>query len=152
MHLITQVRTTQATTQDVEETAPLLARLRERDLAPETMLLDSGYLSGELIVQEGHQGTRLLGPVLLDTSWQQHSGYGLSAFELDWQQQQARCPQGQLSQSWRANTGNRGEQMIQVRFAAQLCQNCEAKALCTRSENSGRMLTFLARLQQRLSA
>lgn len=154
VHLITQVRTTAATTQDVEETAPLLSRLRERELAPETMLLDSGYQSLELIVHEGQQGTQLLGPVLLDTSWQQHSGYGLSAFELDWQQQQARCPQGQLSQSWRANTGNRGEQMIQVRFAAQLCQNCEAKALCTRSEKSGRTLTFYPRqvhetLQQR---
>src|SRR5947209_13064205 len=106
VHLIVQVNTTPATTQDVEETAPLLARLRERELAPETMLLDSGYLSGELIVDQGHKGTQLLGPVLFDTSWQQHSGYGLSAFELDWQQQQARCPQGQLSQSWKPHTGS----------------------------------------------
>src|SRR5437868_3336219 len=62
VHLITQVRTTPATTQDVEETAPLLERLRERELAPETMLLDSGYQSLELIVHEEQQGTQLLGP------------------------------------------------------------------------------------------
>ena len=154
MHLITQVNTTPATTQDVEETAPLLERLRERELAPETMLLDSGYLSGELIVHEADKGTQLLGPVLLNTSWQQQSGYGLSAFELDWQQQQARCPQGQVSQSWKPNVGNRGEQMIQVRFAAQVCQRCEAKAQCTTSEKRGRTVTFYPRqvhetLQQR---
>ena len=154
VHLITQVNTTPATTQDVEETAPLLERLRERELAPETMLLDSGYLSGELIVHEADKGTQLLGPVLLNTSWQQQSGYGLSAFELDWQQQQARCPQGQVSQSWKPNVGNRGEQMIQVRFAAQVCQRCEAKAQCTTSEKRGRTVTFYPRqvhetLQQR---
>jgi transposase len=145
VHLIVQVKTTRATTQDVEETAPLLERLRERELAPQTMLLDSGYLSGELIVGEADKGTQLLGPALLDTSWQQQTGYGLSAFERDWQQQQARCPQGQVSQSWRPNTGNRGEQMIQVRFAAQVCQSCEAKALCTTSEKRGRTVTFYPR-------
>lgn len=145
VHLIVQVKTTPATTQDVEETAPLLERLRERDLAPQTMLLDSGYLSGELLVSEADKGSQLLGPVLLDTSWQQQTGYGLSAFELDWQQQQARCPQGQVSQSWRPNIGNRGEQMIQVRFAAGVCQSCEAKALCTRSEKRGRTVTFYPR-------
>lgn len=69
VHLIVQVNTTPATHQDVQETAPLLSRLRERVLAPQTMLLDSGYLSGELIVQEAHKGTQLLGPVLADTSW-----------------------------------------------------------------------------------
>lgn len=154
VHLIVQVQTTPATTQDVQETTPILQRLEERELAPETMLVDSGYLSGELLVKHGQEGIQLLGPVLLDTSWQQQTGYGLSAFELDWQQQQARCPQGQLSQSWRANTGNRGEPMIRVRFAAEVCQRCEAKALCTRSETGGRTLTFYPRhvhetLQQR---
>jgi transposase len=154
VHLIVSVSTTPATSQDVEETAPLLARLRARELAPDTMLLDSGYLSGHLLVQEARKGTQLLGPVLLDTSWQQQTGYGLGAFELDWQQQQARCPQGHLSQSWKPNRGNRGEEMIRVSFAAKLCQGCEAKALCTRSEKGGRRLTVYARevhetLQQR---
>lgn len=154
VHLIVQVQTTPATTQDVQETIPILERLEERDLAPETMLLESGYLSGELLVKYQQKGIQLLGPVLLDTSWQQHSGYGLSAFELDWQQQQARCPQGHLSQSWRPNTGSRGEPMIRVRFAREVCQGCEAKAVCTKSATGGRTLTFYPRevhesLQQR---
>ncbi|MFL5627700.1 MAG: IS1182 family transposase [Ktedonobacteraceae bacterium] len=142
VHLIVQVNTTPATTQDGEETAPLLQRLRERDLAPETLLLDRGYLSGELIVQEGHKGRQLLGPVLLDTRWHHHSGSGLAAFELDGQQRRARCPQGHSSQSWRPNTGKRGEEMIQVNFAAHVCQGCEAKALGTRSQKGGRRLTL----------
>ena len=154
VHLIVQVQTTAATTQDVQETTPILERLEERELAPDSMLVDSGYLSGELLVKHGQAGTQLLGPVLADTSWQQQTGYGLEAFELDWQQEQVRCPQGQLSQSWRPNTGSRGEAMIRVRFAAGVCQGCEAKALCTKSETGGRTLTFYPRevheaLQQR---
>ena len=145
VHLIVQVRTTAATRQDVEETAPLLAQLRERNLAPERMLLDSGYLSGPLLVQEEKRGTQLVGPALQDTSWQQHSGYGLAAFAIEWEQEQVVCPQGQGSQSWKPYTQANGQEVIQVRFAASTCQGCEAKAWCTRSQHGGRQLRFATR-------
>jgi transposase len=83
-----------------------------------------------------------VGPVQQDSSWQQQQGYGLANFTIDWANQQVRCPQGQLSQNWHPGVGKRGEEMIQVFFAPAVCQGCEMKALCTKSQTGGRSLTL----------
>ena len=67
----------------------------------------------------------------------------LSAFQVDWQQQQVRCPQGQLSQNWCPGRHNRGEEVIRVSFSAVTCQACPVKEFCTKRENKkGRILTL----------
>lgn len=142
VHLIVDVRTTPATRQDVEETLPLLDRLAEHELLPRVLAADMGYTCGSTLVQGQQQGVRILGPVQQDHSWQAQQGYGLASFAIDWQVQQACCPQGHLSQTWRPGVGKRGEEMIQVFFAPTLCQGCEVKALCTTSETGGRSLTL----------
>jgi len=98
LHLIVDVATTLATTPDVEQTAPTLQRVREQGLEPKKMLVDSGYMSGPLLVSEHEQGTELVGPVLPDPSRQsrEHKGFAAADFEVDWQQQQERCPAGEL--------------------------------------------------------
>src|SRR5258708_35466039 len=47
-------------------------------------------------------GIALVGPVLADNSWQAKAGKGFDVahFQLDWQAQQATCPQGQVSHRW----------------------------------------------------
>jgi transposase len=49
VHLITHVQTVEATKQDVEETEYLIDALEKKGLSPEQILVDSGYLSGEII-------------------------------------------------------------------------------------------------------
>ncbi len=91
MHLIVQAEITPATEQDVEETMPLLRDLQARDLVPEVRLVDSGYVSGEMLAAHAELGIELVGPLNEVWGWQHETGYGVSAFEVDWQRQQVRC-------------------------------------------------------------
>ena len=143
VHLIVQAKITAATVQDVEETMPLLCDLQARDLVPEIRLVDSGYVSGEVLASHTEVGIELVGPLKQEGGWQHETGYGVSAFHVDWQKQQVRCPQGHLSQNWCAGRHNHGEEVIRVSFSAVTCQACPVKELCTKREkNKGRILTL----------
>ena len=143
VHLIVQAEISAATEQDVEETMPLLRDLQARDLVPEVRLVDSGYVSGEVLASHAKLGIELVGPLKQEGGWQHETGYGLSAFQVDWQQQQVRCPQGHLSQNWCPGRHNRGEEVIRVSFSAVTCQACPVKELCTKREkHKGRILTL----------
>ncbi len=143
VHLIVQAQITAATGQDVEETMPLLHDLQARELVPEVRLVDSGYVSGEVLASHAQLGIELLGPLKQEGGWQHETGYGVSAFQVDWQKQQVRCPQGQLSQNWCPGRHNRGEEVIRVSFSAVTCHACPVKELCTKREkHKGRILTL----------
>jgi transposase len=143
VHLIVQAEITAATVQDVEETLPLLRDLQARDLVPEVRLVDSGYVSGQVLAEHAELGIELVGPLKQEGGWQHETGYGVSAFQVDWQKQQARCPQGHLSQNWCPGRHNRGEEVIRVSFSAVICHACPVKELCTKREkNKGRILTL----------
>src|SRR5256885_1993393 len=143
VHLIVQAQITAATEQDVEETMPLLGDLQARDLVPEVRLVDSGYVSGEVLADHAELGIELVGPLKQEGGWQHETGYGLSAFQVDWDKQQVRCPQGHLSQNWCSGRHNHGEEVIRVSFSAVTCQACPVKELCTKREkHKGRILTL----------
>lgn len=93
-HLIVQVHTVPATTPDSVSVEPILEDLREREVAPSTLLVDQGYTSATSLVEQAKQGTQIIGPLQESTSWQVQAdeGYGLYDFEVDWQQQSVRCP------------------------------------------------------------
>ncbi len=92
--------------------------LQARDLVPEVRLVDSGYVSGQVRAFHAELGIELVGPLKQEGGWQHETGYGLSAFQVDWQKQQVRCPQGHLSQNWCPGRHNRGEEVIRVSFSA----------------------------------
>lgn len=142
VHLITHVQTTRATVQDTEQTTILLQSLREKGYAVQEVVADSGYVSGQHLVEQRRIGCDLIGPALPDTSWQKKKGYGLEAFSLDWEAKKATCPQGKTSQQWAKGRGNRGEETVNIAFARQTCQACEARAFCTKSVKGGRTLTL----------
>src|SRR6266702_3259484 len=143
VHLIVQAEISAATEQDVEETMPLLRDVQARDLLPEVRLVDSGYVSGEVLAKHAELGIELVGPLKQEGGWQHETGYGVSAFQVDWDKQQVRCPQGHLSQHWCPGRHNRGAGVFWVRFSAVTCQACPVKELCTKREkNKGRILTL----------
>ena len=143
LHLIVHVETTLATTEDHEVVAPLLEQERKLGRAPEEMYVDMGYTSGPLLVQQASLGTQLMGPVATSSSWQQREqrGFAPQDFELDWQEQVARCPQGQRSQSWSQGEDKRGKPITVIQFAKAVCQACPVRSCCTRSPD-GRSLTL----------
>jgi len=136
--LIVDVQTTVANVQDVDMTEVIQEDLAQHHLWPEEQIVDTGYVDGELLVKSQQQyGIRLLGPVLSDNSWQAKAGKGFDVahFQLDWQNLQATCPQGQRSARW-SPTGER----MEVVFAREVCAACPMRSDCTKSSTTGRVL------------
>ncbi|GHO56322.1 hypothetical protein [Ktedonobacter robiniae] len=54
-HLIIQVHTVAATVPDSMAVEPILQDLREREVAPATILVDQGYTSATFLVEQAKQ-------------------------------------------------------------------------------------------------
>ena len=146
IHVITQVETVLAPTQDVEVVETIHADLAEQGLKPKQHYVDAAYLSADLLVSTAQkEAIELIGPVtkLQNVSWQakEQTGYDTAQFQIDWATKQATCPQGQTSGKWYDNvpdrTGNAG---MQINFPAAACQACATRSACTRSVKGGRTI------------
>jgi transposase len=140
-NLITNVATTDATVPDAAMTEPVHAALAERDLLPAEHLLDSGYPSAAGVVEAARRwGITLVSPLLADCSPQARAGegYDRAAFTIDFDAEQATCPQGQASTWWNEVT-QRGTDAIVIKFAADTCRPCPVREQCTRSTLSSRI-------------
>jgi transposase len=145
VHLITHVETTQAEVLDHQRTEHIQQALVDKGLPPGQHLVDAGYIDAQLLVPPPDQaGIALVGPVAQDTSWQAKAGQGfdLTHFQIDWEHQQATCPQGRLSRAWRLLQDPYHNAVIHVDFAIKDCKACPAHDLCTQSKVSPRTLTL----------
>jgi len=144
-NIIVGVATTDATVPDVRMTDPVHAALAARDLLPAEHFVDSGYPSAALVGDSLRRwGVTLVSPLLADQSRQAKAdaGYDRASFTIDFDTEQARCPQGQASTWWNRVT-QRGTDAIVIKFAAGTCQPCPVREQCTRatSPKYGRQLT-----------
>jgi transposase len=142
--LMTQIITTPATTPDCVMGPAIVNDLAARDLLPNTHLLDSGYVDADFLVtaQTQHQ-VDVVGPAFGSYSRQHQTGqgYDLQAFVLNWEAQQARCPQGHTSVHWRPGRDVSGDPVIRIRFDGPTCRACPARATCTTAKGAPRQLT-----------
>jgi transposase len=142
--LITQLITTPATTPDCVMGPTIHHDLAQRDLLPGTHLLDSGYVDADLLVtaQTMHQ-IDVVGPPFGSYSRQRRAGqgYDLQAFVLDWDAQQAHCPQGYTSVNWRPGHDVSGDPVIRIRFDGATCRACPTRLACTSARGAPRQLT-----------
>jgi transposase len=142
--LITQVLTTPATTPDCVMGPAIVHDLSARDLLPGTHLLDSGYVDADFLVTAQRQyHIDVVGPAFGSYSRQHQTGqgYDLQAFVLDWEAQQARCPQGHTSGHWRPGRDVSGDPVIRIRFDGPTCRACPARQACTAAKDAPRQLT-----------
>jgi transposase len=142
-HLITHVETTPATTYDGAVTETIHAALEAKALLPEEHIVDSGYLNAEVLVSaEQRQKITLIGPVAQDTSRQARDEHGFdkSQFSIDWQAQQATCPQGKTSRYWIPTYDRHGKDVIHIKFNPADCKVCPSRELCTQAKAGARML------------
>jgi transposase len=140
--LITNVETTDATVTDYEMTPVIHAHLAQRDLLPGEHLVDSGYMTADHLVSSREHGIDLVGPVADDLSWQAQAreGFASTAFVIDWQAQQARCPQGHLSQKWNVKNEPHGP-VVHFRFSRTACNACPVRVQCTHAKTTPRAIT-----------
>ena len=133
-HLITQVATTVSTEGDSTTLPQIQQALADRLLLPSQQLVDTAYVSAELLVQSQqlHQ-VELVGPARKDQKWQALAGQGYAAadFHVDWDAQQATCPQGHPSQSW-LKTLEKGQPRVFIKFSRKHYGPCPVRAQCTR--------------------
>ena len=138
-HLITNVHTTAATTQDVAWTADIQEMLYQKGLVPSRHLVDGGYIDGELLVQsmDKYDIVELFGPARVNSSRQSREG-GIDAaqFGVDWDNRKVICPAGKRSAAWLECQTKEPylRQVVKVKFRRKDCLNCENRSQCVRSE------------------
>jgi transposase len=149
-HLITQVTTTLATTSDFVMGEAIEQDLADRDLLPGSHLVDSGYVVAELLVSgpRKHQ-IDVVGPPWGSSSRQhrEHLGYDLHSFVIDWEAQQAICPQGHRSVKWTPGPSQSGLAVIRIRFHKATCLACPMRSACTSSKEAARQITVKPQAQ-----
>lgn len=108
--LITQVETTVSSTHDSKVTQLIQDDLAERDLSPETHLVDEGYMETDLLVDSQNRGIDLVGPVPSSKSWQtrKEGAFDHTQFAIDWEKKTATCPGGKTNRGWSDRKSWRG--------------------------------------------
>jgi transposase len=143
--LITQVHTTEAIRNDNEALPAIHQELCEAALLPSKHLVDAGSVDATQLLESGrHYGVELIGPAQGKGRWQheQDNGFDISHFVIDWDKQQATCPEGKTSSSWKARADGRGHQLIGVAFAKAECSQGPSLTLCTQSKTKRRTLNL----------
>lgn len=151
-HLITNVETTPATTNDVCLTDTIHTHLAARDLLPQEHLLDTGYVAADVLVRSQQQHTvDVVGPVLSDNSWQarQPDGLEISCFAIDWDAQHVTCPAGKMSVRWTPGYDDQGagQAVIAVQFHRDDCRACPFRSRCTQAKTGPRTMRLRPRDQ-----
>jgi transposase len=144
-HRMTQVMTTPATTQDRVMGPAIQQDLADRDVLPGIHLLDSGSVDADLLVTaQTPQQIDVIGPPFGSYSRQRREGrgYDLQAFVIEWEAQQARCPQGQTSVHWRPGHNVSGDPVIRIRFDGATCRVCPTRQACPSARDAPRQLTI----------
>lgn len=142
-NLIRQVTTTTASVHEANCTASIQQALVDKGLPPDEHFVDAGYVHAEVLVsgREDH-GIRIIGPPRGDASWQNRTegAFGVERFAIDWEQKQARCPEGRISAYWKEHPDSDRGPYVSVGFATSDCCACPVRAQCTRAVKQGRHL------------
>jgi len=135
-HLITHVETTSAPVSDDARTALIHEGLKRKALAPSQHIVDTGYVDAKLLVESQQEyQIELVGPTRRNHQWQasQQLGFDADHFLIDWEAEQATCPEGHTSSSWTPAIDNRTNEVIKIKFSTKDCQVCPSLRLCTQS-------------------
>jgi transposase len=144
--VITNVDTARAAVADVAMTTPVHDQMQASALTPGEHAVDSGFMSGDELIAARLRGITLLGPLRPGRSAQvRPGGYAITSFTVDWDREQATCPQGVASSRWAPFTRGDGVQLIRVQFPARACRPCPARDQCTTAARAGRQLSLRPR-------
>lgn len=147
-NLITNVETTPATTPDGSVTSVVHRKLAHKDLLPGEHYVDAAYVDSYQLVESNQvYQVSVVGRVAVDSSWQAKlkTGFDVAAFVIDWDKQIVKCPQGNLSRSWRDGYDCRKNPVIQVKFDRKTCAPCPERRNCTHSQKAPRTLKLRPR-------
>ena len=142
--IITDIEIVESCSYDGDALEGIHSRLDERDLLPsDGHAVDRGYVSGQTIDESKERTVELIGPVQDNTSAtaREKEGFSVENFKLDFDLQQAICPQGHSAQSW-INTirTDRGQEIVQILWDKQVCDQCPFRDKCVQGKKTGRVI------------
>jgi transposase len=143
VHLLTHVMTTTAAVHEATCTAAIHQAMAGKGLLPGEHLVDAAYIDAELLVRSREElAIDLVGPPRPNPTWQGkvEGGHTIDRFEVDWDEQRVRCPEGKLSSAWSRQIDQAGTPYISVMFRKADCAACPAQRLCTRAKHPARHL------------
>ena len=110
-HLITHIKTTDATIHESQCTEEIHQKLIEKQLPPAEHFVDSAYVDAQLLVSSQQQNIELVGPTRPNGSWQARTegAFDLTQFEINWGGQTVTCPEGKQSIYWKEFVANTGQ-------------------------------------------
>lgn len=141
-NLFTDVTTTPSTTADNTMPTTIQQQLETRGLAPAEHLVDAGYVCAENLRTSQQAAIDLVGPTPPEPGWRAKAkeGFAGSCFMLDWEAEQATCPQGQVSRTWQARADHAGRPSVAIRFDQATCAACPERTPCMGTAKGPRSL------------
>jgi transposase len=135
-HRVTHVETTPGPIADGAATPLIHTALQDQALLPSLHLVDTGYLDAALLVASRREyAVELLGPTRPNCHWQARAaeGFAIEHFQIDWDREQATCPEGHTSLSWTPAIDNRHSPVIKIKFSSRACRPCVSRSRCFHS-------------------
>src|SRR3712207_1633355 len=125
-------------------TADIHEHLAAKGLLPAEHFVDSAYVDAALLVSSKRDhGVSLEGPVRgVANQYARGQGFEQHDFAIDWDGEQATCPRGKTSVTWRAGREDTGAPRIQATFSRTDCGACTDRAQCTPSKDARRSIYF----------
>lgn len=145
-NLIVNVETRTSTEPDHTVTGIIHDHLAQKACLPAEHFVDQGYTSVDHLVRANKEyAVDLMGAVPDDNSWQAlHQGYDSRHFTINWDKEQAVCPQNHTSCSWSLAKTRSQRPVVKIKFRRKDCGACTQIALCTNNKEKRRTLTVLA--------
>lgn len=122
--LITHVAVNKMTGHDAQALAPAVEDVQQRQVQPQQLLADTHYGSNENVREMSEQGVTLISPAMPPKGSLQGQ-LTLEQFELNEDGLITRCPAGHEPIS-----AGMGEQKLQARFDASVCEGCPLLSQC----------------------
>jgi transposase len=84
----------------------------------------------------------LVGPTQPEPGWRAkaNAGFAGSCFVLDWDAEQATCPEGHVSHTWKPGQDHEGRPSVAIRFERETCAACPARPSCMGTAQGPRSL------------
>jgi transposase len=156
LRLITDIEVEKLTAYEGDAIEAIHERLEQRGLVPEQHLVDTGYVDGTTLSESQARGIELVGPLqerrggqakrATEPTGEEAGGerFEASAFALDVQRHEARCPAGQAAARWhegeRRDARRAGTQMWTISWSGRVCGACALAAQCVGERRGGRVL------------
>lgn len=137
--LVTGVLVTDPRREDSTVLPEIVEQVRSGTPEVDTVIADAGYASAANSATAAEQGIDLVTPA---RSGHRRGRLSAETFELDFERQVARCPEGQTSAVWSV-----GKRALRIRFPAAAGVVCPRRSECTAS-SQGRMLHLSLHYQQ----